>query len=41
MGIDRLTMILTDNVNIKEVILFPAMKPQDEKKEDDKKEEKV
>ena len=27
-GLDRLTMFLTDNHNIKEVILFPAMKPQ-------------
>ena len=27
MGIDRLTMFLTDNINIKEVLLFPAMKP--------------
>jgi lysyl-tRNA synthetase class 2 len=27
MGIDRLTMFLTDNNNIKEVLLFPAMKP--------------
>ena len=27
-GLDRLTMFLTDNYNIKEVILFPAMKPQ-------------
>lgn len=27
-GIDRLTMFLTDNNSIKEVILFPAMKPQ-------------
>merc|ERR1712232_1384752 len=26
-GIDRLTMYLSDNHNIKEVILFPAMKP--------------
>lgn len=30
MGIDRLCMMLTDNCNIKEVILFPAMKPLDE-----------
>ncbi|GIY58098.1 lysine--tRNA ligase [Caerostris extrusa] len=27
MGIDRLTMILTDTNNIKEVLAFPAMKP--------------
>lgn len=27
-GIDRLTMFLTDSNNIKEVLLFPAMKPQ-------------
>jgi len=27
-GFDRLTLLLTDNINIKEVILFPAMKPQ-------------
>ena len=40
MGIDRLTMYLTDNINIKEVILFPAMKPIDEEKKEDKKEEK-
>ncbi|XP_071733611.1 lysine--tRNA ligase, cytoplasmic-like [Rutidosis leptorrhynchoides] len=30
LGIDRLTMLLTDSQNIKEVLLFPAMKPQDE-----------
>ena len=37
MGIDRLTMYLTDNINIKEVILFPAMKPiEDENKEKEK-----
>ncbi|CCD69180.1 Lysine--tRNA ligase [Caenorhabditis elegans] len=36
MGIDRLSMILTDNNNIKEVLLFPAMRPEDgtEKKTD-------
>jgi len=35
MGIDRLTMMLSDHNNIKEVILFPAMKnaSQDEKEE--------
>ena len=27
MGIDRMTMLLTDTNNIKEVLLFPAMKP--------------
>ena len=37
MGIDRLTMYLTDNINIKEVILFPAMKPVDEDKDKEKK----
>ena len=41
MGIDRLTMYLTDNINIKEVILFPAMKPIDEDNKDkDKEKEK-
>lgn len=29
LGVDRLTMLLTDSNNIKEVLLFPAMKPQD------------
>ena len=29
MGIDRLTMLMTDQCTIKEVLLFPAMKPQD------------
>ena len=28
MGIDRLTMFLTNKWNIKEVLLFPAMKPE-------------
>ncbi|CAK1603003.1 unnamed protein product [Parnassius mnemosyne] len=31
-GIDRLTMFLTDSNNIKEVLLFPAMKPDDPNK---------
>ena len=30
MGVDRLTMLLTDQINIKEVLLFPAMKPDDQ-----------
>eukprot|EP00879_Flechtneria_rotunda_P013544 GHRR01014142.1.p1 GENE.GHRR01014142.1~~GHRR01014142.1.p1 ORF type:complete len:498 (+),score=165.63 GHRR01014142.1:727-2220(+) len=28
-GIDRFTMLLTDTINIKEVLLFPAMKPEE------------
>lgn len=31
LGVDRLTMFLTDTANIKEVLLFPAMKPEDAK----------
>ncbi|VDM43357.1 unnamed protein product [Toxocara canis] len=31
MGIDRLTMILTDSNNIKEVLFFPAMRPEEQK----------
>lgn len=31
LGLDRLTMILTNRFSIKEVILFPYMKPQDAK----------
>jgi len=30
MGIDRMTMFLTDSDNIKEVLLFPAMRPEQE-----------
>ena len=30
MGIDRMTMFLTNKWNIKEVLLFPAMKPTEE-----------
>lgn len=29
MGVDRMTMFLTNSDNIKEVLLFPAMKPED------------
>lgn len=29
MGIDRMAMLLADHDNIKEVLLFPAMKPDD------------
>ncbi|XP_053987310.1 lysine--tRNA ligase isoform X2 [Hylaeus volcanicus] len=32
MGIDRVTMFLTDSNNIKEVLLFPQMKPDDPNK---------
>lgn len=28
-GVDRICMLLTDTNNIKEVMLFPAMKPND------------
>jgi lysyl-tRNA synthetase class 2 len=27
LGVDRITMLLTNSNNIKEVMLFPAMKP--------------
>jgi lysyl-tRNA synthetase, class II len=30
LGVDRLTMFLSDNNTIKEVLLFPAMKPSEE-----------
>ena len=30
-GIDRMTMFLTNKFNIKEVLLFPAMKPDEQK----------
>ena len=30
MGIDRMAMLLTDSINIKEVLLFPAMKPEEQ-----------
>ena len=28
-GIDRMVMLLTDNIKIQEVLLFPAMKPEE------------
>lgn len=34
MGIDRLTMFLSDSANIKEVLFFPAMKPKEEQTSD-------
>jgi len=30
MGSDRMSMFLTDSNNIKEILLFPAMKPKEE-----------
>jgi len=36
MGIDRLAMFLTDSNNIKEVLFFPAMKPEEQKKDEAK-----
>lgn len=36
MGVDRMTMFLSDHNNIKEVILFPAMKPKDEETSESK-----
>ncbi|KAL7720555.1 Lysine--tRNA ligase [Entamoeba marina] len=43
LGIDRLTMLLADVDNIKEVILFPTMRPEDdkEKKAREAKEEEI
>jgi len=35
MGIDRMSMFLTDSNNIKEVLFFPAMKPEDNKPKDE------
>ncbi|XP_069698720.1 LOW QUALITY PROTEIN: lysine--tRNA ligase [Periplaneta americana] len=40
MGVDRLTMFLTDSNNIKEVLFFPAMKPDDPNRHRDEEEEK-
>jgi lysyl-tRNA synthetase, class II len=37
-GVDRMTMFLSNKYNIKEVILFPAMKPEESSKVEEKKE---
>jgi len=37
MGIDRLSMFLTDSNNIKEVLFFPAMKPEENKPKEEEK----
>jgi lysyl-tRNA synthetase class 2 len=34
LGVDRLVMFLTNSYNIKEVLLFPAMKPEETKPEE-------
>ena len=39
LGVDRLVMFLTNSYNIKEVLLFPAMKPEEIKNEEAKSEE--
>ncbi len=35
LGLDRLVMLLTNQSNIKEVLLFPMMRPKDEQREED------
>ncbi|KAF2362632.1 Lysine-tRNA ligase class II [Trinorchestia longiramus] len=35
MGMDRLAMFLTNSYNIKEIICFPAMKPDDQRKKEE------
>lgn len=40
LGIDRLTMLMTDTNNIKEVLLFPAMKPNESPNQQHHEEEK-
>ena len=33
LGIDRTVMMLTDHIRIQEVLLFPAMKPEEQTEE--------
>jgi len=35
LGVDRLVMMLTDSANIKEILLFPAMKPLESREKDE------
>ncbi|XP_062095128.1 lysine--tRNA ligase-like isoform X1 [Humulus lupulus] len=41
MGIDRLTMLLTDSINVKEVILYPPMRSQEDNSTKGKGKEKL
>lgn len=41
LGIDRMVMLLTDNIKIQEVLLFPAMKPEEAEKVEVKEEKNL